>query len=147
MTTIRPLKWLLAVLFLLVSGLARLPMEHAFAKELKTAELSEERLNLSLRDELGQSFFIAVLGGFLGPAEPANTCIAGRSDTVGRPLLYGTTDRFLDQFALASLDELPRPREIDELLADPRFARERADLLATTDPRPDATPEQEEGRR
>ncbi len=73
--------------------------------------------------------------------------IAGRSETVGRPLLYGTTDRFLDQFALATLDALPRPREIDELLADPRFARERADLLATADPRPDATPEQEEGRR
>ena len=28
-------------------------------------------------------------------------------------------DRFLDQFGLAGLDELPRPREIDELLADP----------------------------
>ena len=41
--------------------------------------------------------------------------IAGRSDTVGRPLLYGTTDRFLDQFGLDSLDGLPRPREIDEL--------------------------------
>jgi segregation and condensation protein B len=60
--------------------------------------------------------------------------IAGRSDGVGRPLLYGTTDRFLDQFGLGSLDDLPRPREIDELLADPRFARERADLLSGLGP-------------
>ncbi|HEX8386109.1 MAG TPA: SMC-Scp complex subunit ScpB [Rubricoccaceae bacterium] len=60
--------------------------------------------------------------------------IAGRSESVGRPLLYGTTDRFLDQFGLASLDELPRPREIDELLADPQFARERADLLSGLGP-------------
>lgn len=55
--------------------------------------------------------------------------VVGRSETVGRPLLYGTTERFLDQFGLGTLDELPRPREIDELLADPQFARERADLL------------------
>lgn len=69
--------------------------------------------------------------------------IAGRSDTVGRPLLYGTTDRFLDQFGLDSLDGLPRPREIDELLADPQFARERADLLSTLGPealRPERSP-------
>ncbi|HEX8298097.1 MAG TPA: SMC-Scp complex subunit ScpB [Rubricoccaceae bacterium] len=67
--------------------------------------------------------------------------LAGRSETVGRPLLYGTTERFLDLFGLGTLDELPRPREIDELLADPRFARERADLLAQLDPPPDAPPE------
>lgn len=64
MTSIRPVKLLLALLVILAGGAARLPMERAFAMELKTAELSEERLNLSLRDELGQSFFIAVLGGF-----------------------------------------------------------------------------------
>lgn len=69
--------------------------------------------------------------------------IAGRGDSVGRPLLYGTTERFLDLFALGSLDELPRPREIDELLADPRFAGERADLLASLPAPPDAPSEPE----
>ncbi len=64
MSSIRPIKILFAALLLLGCGLVRLPLEHAFAKELKTAELSEPQLNLSLRDELGQSFFIAVLGGF-----------------------------------------------------------------------------------
>jgi hypothetical protein len=64
MSTVRPIKWLLALLVILVGGLIRLPLEHAFSKELKERQLAEERLNLSLRDELGQSFFIAVLGGF-----------------------------------------------------------------------------------
>ncbi|HET7152135.1 MAG TPA: SMC-Scp complex subunit ScpB [Candidatus Kapabacteria bacterium] len=42
--------------------------------------------------------------------------IAGRAESVGRPLLFGTTDAFLRYFGLASLKDLPRPREIDELL-------------------------------
>lgn len=56
--------------------------------------------------------------------------VVGRSDSVGRPLLYGTTDRFLDQFGLASLDALPSPREVEEILSDPRFSAERAQLLS-----------------
>ena len=56
--------------------------------------------------------------------------IAGRGEGVGRPLLYATTDRFLDQFGLDALADLPRPREIEEVLADPAFNRERASLLA-----------------
>ena len=31
----------------------------------------------------------------------------GRKDTLGRPILYGTTDAFLRHFCLGSLDELP----------------------------------------
>ena len=56
--------------------------------------------------------------------------IAGRGDGVGRPLLYATTDRFLDQFGLDSLAGLPSPREIEEILADPAFNKERARLLS-----------------
>ncbi|RMF32794.1 MAG: SMC-Scp complex subunit ScpB [Chlorobiota bacterium] len=41
--------------------------------------------------------------------------IAGRSNGIGKPLLYGTTEEFLRTFGLASLDDLPKPREIDEL--------------------------------
>lgn len=33
--------------------------------------------------------------------------VVGRKDVIGRPLLYGTTDRFLIEFGLASLDDLP----------------------------------------
>ncbi|HEX3158415.1 MAG TPA: SMC-Scp complex subunit ScpB [Gemmatimonadaceae bacterium] len=38
--------------------------------------------------------------------------IVGRGEGVGRPLLYGTTDLFLEQFALRHLDELPRADEL-----------------------------------
>jgi segregation and condensation protein B len=43
--------------------------------------------------------------------------IIGRAETAGRPLLYGTTAEFLRIFGLAALDELPRMKEIDELIA------------------------------
>lgn len=56
--------------------------------------------------------------------------IAGRGEGIGRPLLYATTDRFLDQFGLDATSDLPSPREIEEILADPAFNRERAALLA-----------------
>ncbi len=38
--------------------------------------------------------------------------IVGRAEVVGRPLLYGTTKKFLEVFGLASLDDLP---EVDAL--------------------------------
>jgi segregation and condensation protein B len=44
--------------------------------------------------------------------------IVGREDTVGRPLLYGTTNQFLKHFGLHSLNDLPKPREIEELLKE-----------------------------
>lgn len=59
--------------------------------------------------------------------------VVGRSDSLGRPLLYGTTPRFLDQFGLSGLEELPELREIEELLNDPGFSKERAKLLLGDD--------------
>jgi len=38
--------------------------------------------------------------------------VVGRSEGLGRPLLYGTTPVFLEQFALRHLDELPRADEL-----------------------------------
>jgi segregation and condensation protein B len=38
--------------------------------------------------------------------------VVGRSEALGRPLLYGTTDAFLEQFALRHLEELPRTDEL-----------------------------------
>ena len=42
--------------------------------------------------------------------------IRGRSKVVGRPLLYGTTQEFLEYFALRELNELPRPEELKALV-------------------------------
>ena len=44
--------------------------------------------------------------------------VRGRADTPGKPLLYGTTAEFLDFFNLDSLQDLPKLREIRELVED-----------------------------
>jgi len=55
--------------------------------------------------------------------------VVGRSDAIGRPMLYGTTDEFLKAFGLNALDDLPNLRSIEELLDDPAFDEERAELM------------------
>lgn len=42
--------------------------------------------------------------------------IVGRQNSPGRPLLYGTTQKFLEHFGLNELSDLPKPREIAELI-------------------------------
>ena len=44
--------------------------------------------------------------------------VVGRDEGVGRPLLYGTTKRFLEHFGFASLEDLPRPDELPVVLRD-----------------------------
>ncbi|NBB85587.1 MAG: SMC-Scp complex subunit ScpB [Bacteroidetes bacterium] len=55
--------------------------------------------------------------------------VVGRSDAIGRPLLYGTTEEFLVAFGLNTVDDLPDLRSIEELLDDPAFDEERAELM------------------
>lgn len=40
--------------------------------------------------------------------------IMGRSDGPGRPLLYGTAEKFMNYFGLKSLRDLPQPKEFKE---------------------------------
>ena len=42
--------------------------------------------------------------------------IAGRKEVIGRPMLYTTTEEFLIQFDLNSLDDLPKPEEFVYLI-------------------------------
>jgi segregation and condensation protein B len=51
--------------------------------------------------------------------------IVGRAASAGRPLLYGTTSEFLIHFGLNDLSELPKPREIEEIMADQGFEMEK----------------------
>ena len=44
--------------------------------------------------------------------------IVGRSEGVGRPMLFGTTRDFMTHFGLRSLADLPKPKELEELLAE-----------------------------
>jgi len=41
--------------------------------------------------------------------------VMGRKEIPGRPLIYGTTKRFLEVFGLETLKDLPTPKEIEEL--------------------------------
>ena len=65
--------------------------------------------------------------------------VLGRKDIPGRPLIYGTTRRFLEVFDLKDLKELPSPEEIESV------AREKFDLieeLEQTDAEASSTSEQ-----
>lgn len=44
--------------------------------------------------------------------------VVGRAEGLGRPLLYGTTQRFLEHFGFGSLEELPRPEELPVVLRE-----------------------------
>lgn len=46
--------------------------------------------------------------------------VVGRAETVGRPLLYGSTQKFLKIFGLKNLDDLPKLREIEEIIKEIR---------------------------
>ena len=56
--------------------------------------------------------------------------IVGRAHAPGRPLLYGTTREFLKHFGLNDITDLPRPREIEEILGESQFETERRMLEA-----------------
>jgi len=55
--------------------------------------------------------------------------ISGRSETIGRPLLYMTTDEFLKYFGLNKVSDLPKPREIEEIMQDEDFLEQKRKLL------------------
>ena len=40
--------------------------------------------------------------------------IVGKSDTVGKPILYGTSSIFMDYFGINSIDELPQLKEFTD---------------------------------
>jgi segregation and condensation protein B len=62
--------------------------------------------------------------------------IAGHRDVPGRPIVYGTTKRFLEVFGLPALSDLPTLREIQELVPNPPEAE--ASGSGAHGPAPDA---------
>ena len=54
----------LAVLTIFVFGLIRLPLEQGMEKELRDAHFRDSKLDLSMREKVGQAGFVAALGGF-----------------------------------------------------------------------------------
>ena len=55
--------------------------------------------------------------------------IKGRSDGIGRPLLYVTTEEFLKYFGLNKISDLPKPREVDEIMKDEDFIEEKRKIM------------------
>jgi segregation and condensation protein B len=55
--------------------------------------------------------------------------IKGRSETIGRPLLYGTTEEFLKYFGLNNISDLPKPREIEEIMKDQDFIDQKNKIM------------------
>ncbi len=45
----------------------------------------------------------------------------GRSQALGRPILYGTTDEFLHHFGLSSIKELPPIDDLEGAITDPEI--------------------------
>src|ERR1035438_7231051 len=66
--------------------------------------------------------------------------ISGRAETIGRPLLYNTTDEFLKYFGLNKITDLPKPREIEDIMKDEDFLEQRQKIMMN------AIEEQEIGR-
>ena len=69
--------------------------------------------------------------------------IVGKSDAPGRPMLYGTTQRFLEHFGLRSLDDMPRAAELRLQAAALKTAEEKTQTTATETVAP---PQADEGQ-
>jgi len=55
--------------------------------------------------------------------------IKGRAESIGRPLLYITTNEFLKYFGLNNLSDLPKPREIEDIMNDEDFIEQKRKIL------------------
>jgi segregation and condensation protein B len=67
--------------------------------------------------------------------------VVARGEGLGRPLLHGTTPRFLEHFGFRSLDDLPRPEELPVIL------RDRTPLEELEESEPAASEESSPGER
>jgi segregation and condensation protein B len=55
--------------------------------------------------------------------------ISGRSETIGRPMLYVTTQEFLKYFGLNKVSDLPKPRELEEIMQDEDFLEQKQKIM------------------
>ncbi len=68
--------------------------------------------------------------------------IMGRKDLPGRPLIYGTTRRFLEVFDLDSIDSLPKLKEIKAFGSEDYGTENEASLLETALFQPPEAPQE-----
>lgn len=68
-----------------------------------------------MKSEIEKIRGVDVSGTLKGLLEKSLVRIVGRKDVPGRPIIYGTTKKFLEVFNLKDLSELPTLRELKEL--------------------------------
>jgi segregation and condensation protein B len=101
---------------------------HVSRNELRLSEAAMETLAIvayrqpALRAEVEEIRGVQASEMLRQLMEKGLVKIAGRDDTLGRPILYGTTRQFLERFGLRSLDDLPRAEELRETLGDADMA-------------------------
>lgn len=81
---------------------------------------------------------VAVAGVLETLLERGVVRVAGRADVPGRPLIYETTELFLEHFGLKNLEELPNAEELRRVKLpeppDPAAAIAQPELLHESDP-------------
>jgi segregation and condensation protein B len=94
----------------------------AFHKERASAKLSKAAIEtlsvIAYRQPITRADLEAIRGVACGEVlrtliDKRLVTIAGRAEELGRPMLYGTTKEFLDNFGLASLKDLPPSSEFE----------------------------------
>ena len=68
-----------------------------------------------MRFEIEKVRGVDISGTLRGLLEKNLVRIVGRKDVPGRPMIYGTTGKFLETFGLKTLSDLPTLREFKEL--------------------------------
>ena len=68
-----------------------------------------------MRSEIEKVRGVDISGTLRGLLEKNLVRIVGRKDVPGRPMIYGTTRKFLETFGLNTLSDLPTLREFREL--------------------------------
>jgi segregation and condensation protein B len=71
-----------------------------------------------IRQEIERLRGVDVGGILRGLLEKGLIRVMGRKNLPGRPLIYGTTKRFLEVFDLKDIDSLPKPKEIESFSSD-----------------------------
>ena len=71
-----------------------------------------------VKSEIDRIRGVDVSGALKGLLEKKLVRIVGRKDVPGKPIIYGTTTKFLEVFNLKDLSELPTLRELKDLQDD-----------------------------
>jgi segregation and condensation protein B len=92
-------------------GIRPIPLSPAAMETLSVAAYRQP----VTRQEIEKIRGVDVSGSLKGLLEKKLIRIVGRKNVPGKPIMYGTTKRFLEVFDLKDLSELPTLREITEM--------------------------------